>query len=349
MSGGLDSSVAALLLQRHGWSVTGFSMRLWRWEDSGGDNRTELLETARICELLGIEHRIVDLRNLFHRCIVQRFAGTYAEGRTPNPCPGCNRIIKFGALRDAAEALGHRWFATGHYARLIHRADGPHLLRARDLAKDQSYALYAVSRDALSHTVFPLGNLLKSEVRTIADDANLPCVERLESQDLCFVPEGDYAELVRRLAPEGAQPGPIRSVDGEMLGTHRGLGYYTIGQRRGLGISASEPYYVLRIDAATNALIVAHAEYLGRRELEAIAMRYHAPSRPPTGSWLRAKVRYGASAVGATIWPLPHRSARITLAHALRDITPGQHIVLYRGERVMGGGIIQRVLPPRET
>ncbi|MGC9358896.1 MAG: tRNA 2-thiouridine(34) synthase MnmA [Anaerolineae bacterium] len=349
MSGGVDSSVAALLLQKQGWSVAGFSMRLWHWKSPGDDNRSELLETARICELLGIEHRIVDLHDQFHRVVVKGFAATYAQGRTPNPCPGCNRTIKFGALRKAARELGYRWFATGHYARVIQHADGPQLLRARDLSKDQSYVLYAIPRDALSHTIFPLGNLLKSEVRDIADNAGLPSVKRAESQDLCFVPKGDYAELVRRLAPRAAQPGSIRSVDGELLGTHGGLAYYTVGQRRGLGLSASRPYYVLRLDAATNTVIVAHADQLGCQELDAVEMRYQVSDRPPAGSWFRAKVRYRASAVGATIWPLSDGRVRLALARPLRDITPGQHVVLYRGECVIGGGIIQRTLPPGET
>jgi len=349
MSGGLDSSVAALLLQREGWQVAGFSMQLWRWENLGGDNRSELLETERICDLLGIEHRIVDLRDRFRHIIVEGFAETYAQGHTPNPCPGCNRAIKFGALRQAAWELGYGWFATGHYARIVHDGNGPQLFRARDLSKDQSYVLYAVTRDALSHTVLPLGNLLKSEVRAIAGNAGLPCMERKESQDLCFVPEGDYAELVRRLAPEAAQPGPIRSVEGERLGTHRGLAYYTIGQRRGLGISASRPYYVLWLNTATNTVVVAHEEWLAQRELEAAEMRYHLSGELQAGIWLRAKVRYRASPVGATVWPLPDGRARLVLARPLRDITPGQHVVLYRGERVMGGGIIQRVLAPWEA
>jgi len=349
MSGGLDSSVTALLLLRQGWKVIGVSMRLWRWGAPGGDNQAELIETARICKHLGIAHHIVDLRSRFHRTVVKAFAITYAAGHTPNPCPGCNRTIKFGALRSAAQELGCRWFATGHYARIIHCPDGPHLLRARDLTKDQSYVLYAVSRDALTHTILPLGNLLKAQVRAIADDAGLPSVEQSESQDLCFAPKGDYADLVRRLAPAAVRPGPIRDLGGELLGTHRGLAYYTVGQRRGLGISAQWPYYVLRLDAATNTVVVAHANELGRRRLDAAAMCYQMKRPPPAGSWLRVQIRYRASAIGATIWPLRSGRARLVLARPLRDITPGQHVVLYRGERVVGGGIIQRALALKET
>lgn len=343
MSGGLDSSVAAYLLLHQGWRVLGVSMRLWR-HGFCDDNESDLRQAARVCAHLGIAHRVIDLRDEFRQTVIEPLAATYAAGRTPNPCPRCNRAIKFGALRRAAQSLGCAWFATGHYARIVHGPAGPRLLRGRDLSKDQSYVLYAISRDALAHTMLPLGDLLKDDVRSIAAKANLPVLGRSESQDLCFVPDGDHGDLVRRMAPQGTQPGPIRGINGELLGTHRGLAYYTVGQRRGLGIAAPRPYYVLRLDAASNTVVVGHAEDLGRQQLEAVAMCYHTHKPPAPGSWARVKVRYRAAAMGATIWPYPGRRARVVFTGPLRDITPGQAVVLYRGECVLGGGIIERAL-----
>ena len=350
MSGGVDSSVAAYLLMQSGYRVLGVTMRLWRSaHPPHDDNASDLADAEELCAHLGIGHHVVDLREPFRKLVVAPFVAAYAAGRTPNPCPGCNAAIKFGLLRQAAREIGYPWFATGHYVRISCGPSGTQLWRGRDLSKDQSYVLYALPPSILESTLFPLGGLLKREVEAIAAAIGLPARHRAESQDLCFLSGGEYGDLVRRWAPEGARPGPIRGIDGETLGTHRGLAYYTVGQRKGLGIAAPEPYYVARLDAATNTLIVAQAAALGKRALEASAMRY-AEGRPlPAGSWVRAKVRYRSAAVGATVWPLGRERARLVFERSLRDITPGQAVVLYRGERLMGGGTIERALANEEA
>ena len=349
MSGGVDSAVAAQCLMQAGCHPMGVTMRLWRQGQACNDNSADLADAEAVCRHLGIPHRVVDLREPFRRLVVAPFVAAYAAGRTPNPCPGCNARVKFGLLRQAAHGMGCAWFATGHYARIFRSAMGPELFRGRDLAKDQSYVLYQLLGGGLQRAVFPLGNLLKSQVEAIAATLGLPTHHRAESQDLCFLPDGSYGDFVQRWAPEAVRPGPIRGIGGETLGTHRGLAYYTVGQRRGLGIAAPEPYYVDRLDAASNTIYVAHAARLGSRTLEASALCY-AHGRPPAaGSWVRAKIRYRSAAVAATVWPLRRARARIVFAHPLRDITPGQAVVLYQGERVVGGGTIQRALTDEEA
>ncbi len=349
MSGGVDSAVAAHRLMQAGCHVLGVTTRLWRQGQACDDNGADLADAEAICRHLGIPHRVVDLREPFRRLVVAPFVAAYAAGRTPNPCPGCNARIKFGLLRQATREMGYPWFATGHYARIVRSPLGPELFRGRDLTKDQSYVLYQLLGGGLRETVFPLGNLLKSQVEKIAATLGLPTRHRAESQDLCFLPAGSYGDFVQRWAPEAVRPGPIRGIGGETLGTHRGLAYYTVGQRRGLGIAAPEPYYVAQLDAASNTIYVAHAARLGSHTLEASALCY-AHGRPPAaGSWARAKIRYRSAAVAATVWPLRHARARIVFARPLRDITPGQAVVLYQGERVVGGGTIERALTEEEA
>ena len=351
MSGGVDSAVTAALLQERGHSIVGLTMRLWREARSGSVPPEDCVAEARaVCARLGIPHHAVDLRDAFERDVVDYFVREYARGRTPNPCLQCNRVFKFGALRAAAASLRCTHLATGHYARNVRRPDGWRLLKARDLSKDQSYVLYALGQEQLATLLFPLGELTKAEVRARARALALPAAERPESQDICFLSDGNYRRFIAERAPHAVRPGPIVDRDGRVLGQHRGLPYYTVGQREGLGIAAPRPLYVIRLDVAGNALVVGPAESLGRRALLAEEVSYVSGQPLPAGTAVEAKIRYRARPVSARVWPRTGDRALVALDTPLRDITPGQAVVLYDGQEVLGGGIIvEAVQQPSDT
>ena len=337
MSGGVDSSVAAALLLERGNHVTGITMRLW--QESRSATIKSISSAAQVCQQLGIRHQTVDLSACFRQQVVDYFIDEYARGRTPNPCVRCNRHLKFGALLENARQQG-AMLATGHYARIIQRGGFFHLLSGLDERKDQSYFLYTLGQQELAHTLFPLGIYSKTQVREMARRRGLIVAQRDESQDVCFISDGDYRRFLREHAPQAVRPGPIL-LDGRALGQHKGLPFYTIGQREGLGISAPKPLYVIALDVMRNALIVGYAEDLGRNALLASDMHYVAD--PPTsGGAVEAKIRYRARRATARIWPLSGQQARIVFEQPLRDITPGQSVVVYRGDRVLGGGTIER-------
>ncbi len=349
MSGGVDSSVAAALLVKQGYQVTGMMLRLWS-EDcgDGGSNRCctpgQMADARRIANQLDIPFYVIDTQEVFRRTIVQFFIDRYAAGDTPNPCLECNRSIRFEWLLNHALALGADYLATGHYARVEHGADGvSRLLRARDAHKDQSYVLSVLTQEKLQHALFPIGDYTKAEVRALAATFGLPVASKHDSQDLCFLADGDYRRFLREHAPQAIRPGPILTRNGEQLGEHTGLPHYTIGQRKGLGISHPEPLYVLATDPARNALIVGTAEELGVSALEAGRVNWIA-GEPPAREPFRAevKIRYSARPAPATVTPLPDDRLRAVFDAPLRDITPGQGAVVYEGDVVLGGGIITR-------
>ena len=340
LSGGVDSAVSAALLVERGYHVEGVTMRLWKEAPLAHKMSDDIDSARRICEHLGIPHHTLDLREAFVRQIVEAFVQEYAEGRTPNPCIRCNRLLKFGSLLAYARRQGFTFLATGHYARIV-RIDGVYrLLCGVDIRKDQSYFLYTLQQEQLRSLLLPLGDLTKVRVRALAQEKGLPVVDRPESQDICFLGGGDYRHFIRSRRPEAVRPGPIYDAQGQLLGEHKGLPFYTIGQREGLGISAPRALYVVRLDIARNALIVGYAEALSRNALFAKGMFYVSGVLPPAGSLVEAKIRYRARRVSAHIWPLPERQARIAFEKPLRDITPGQSVVLYQGEQVLGGGVI---------
>ena len=349
MSGGVDSSVAAALLVRQGYDVIGMMMRLWS-EDcgEGGANRcctpAQMADARRIADQLGIPFYVIDTQDVFHRTIVQFFVDRYAAGDTPNPCLECNRHIRFEWLLNHALALGAEYLATGHYARTDRPPDGRvRLLMGRDPAKDQSYVLSVLTQEKLRHAMFPVGDYAKPDVRRIADEIGLPVAQKHDSQDLCFLADGDYRRFLRERVPEAVQPGPIRLRDGRVLGEHTGLPNYTIGQRKGLGISYPEPLYVLETDAAHNALIVGPREELGRRGLVAGRVNWIAGTVPDGQFQAEVKIRYKAQLAPATVTPLPDDRVAITFDEPLLGISPGQGAVIYDGEECLGGGIIARV------
>ncbi len=348
LSGGVDSAVAASLLVEKGYEVIGLMMRLWA--ESGTDrsplNRCcslEAIEDARaVCRHLGIPFYPVNYELPFVDRVVGPFVVDYARGRTPNPCLACNRYLKFGALLERALALDARFLATGHYAR-IRESDGAfQLRRGRDRDKDQSYALYMLGQYELRHTLLPVGDLLKEEVRAVAKETGLPVAEKPESQEICFIPDDDYRRFLMARIPEAFRPGPIVDRAGHVLGQHQGLPCYTIGQRKGLGIAAPEPLYVLAIDRARNALIVGPARELGHSALLAEDVNWVAGVAPAGPVPATVVIRLHGREAPATVEPLPGQRARVAFARPQRDITPGQAAVFYDGEVVLGGGVIVR-------
>ncbi len=339
MSGGVDSSVAAAILLQQGYEVEGMTMRLWR--EAPLAEREEPGERARlVCRSLGIVHHELDLRAEFHDQVVSHLMQEYARGRTPNPCLRCNKLLKFGALLRAAREMGCHGLATGHYARISHDESGWHLLCATDLSKDQSYFLYSLGQEELSHALFPLGTLTKVQVRDRARAWGLAAAEQAESQDICFLKDGDYRRFLAEQMGGSIQAGPIYDRRNRLLGQHRGLAFYTVGQREGLGIAASKPYYVLSLDSRRNAIIVGQVEELGCTALLAEGMHYVSGRALAEGYPVEAKIRYRAHRAPALVWPASGGRARIIFERPLRDIAPGQAVVMYEGLQVLGGGII---------
>lgn len=319
-------------------------MRLWR-EEAGDQGMCGAVTSARaVCKQLGIEHRVVDLREPFYHRVVEYFVRAYAGGRTPNPCVQCNRFIKFGKLLDLVREWGADLLATGHYARRYREGGYYQLLRGVDEEKDQSYFLYMLGQEELDRVLFPLGTWTKEGVYALARERHLPVAKRPESQDVCFICDGDYRRFLAGRAPEAIEPGPIYDREDNRLGQHKGLPFYTVGQREGLGISAPRPLYVLEWDLERNALIVGFAEELGQRACLVEEMSYVSGMPLAPGRRVQAQIRYRARPVLARIWDGSEGDARIVFCDSLRDITPGQAAVLYDGDRVLGGGIVARVL-----
>ena len=345
MSGGVDSSVAAALLQQQGYEVIGMMLRLWSEPGREASNRcctpAAMSIARRVAGQLGIPFYAVDAQESFRNIVVQYFLDGYAAGGTPNPCLACNRQIRWEFLLERALALGADYMATGHYVRLV-REDSQlvRLFEAVDKHKDQSYVLHVLNQDKLNHALFPLGELTKPEVRQIAADLKQPAATSKESQDLCFLAGQDYREFLQRYQPQLANSGPILDRAGNQLGEHDGLVNYTIGQRKGLGIAAAEPMYVLSKDQANNALIVGFANELGSRELLTETVNWLSGDPPKQTFNANVKIRYSASKASARVTPLPDGRAQVEFVDPVRDITPGQAAVFYVNGEVLGGGLI---------
>jgi tRNA-specific 2-thiouridylase len=345
MSGGVDSSVAAALLQEQGYQVIGMMMRLWSESGRLDDNRCctpdAMAQARRVAALLDIPFYAVDAQQPFYNTVVHTFMEGYAQGITPNPCLACNRSIRWDFLLRRALALGASFLATGHYVRMRGDPGSRQILRAVDAEKDQSYVLHVLGQEQLAHALFPLGEYTKGQVRQLARDRRLPVADRPDSQDLCFLGKDDYRDFLRRNMPGVTNPGPILSPQGEQIGEHRGLAFYTIGQRKGLGLSSSRPLYVVAKDHQRNALIVGGEEDLGRDELVAGPVHWVAGAAPAAQILhLQVKIRYKAPLVGGTGTLLPNQCVHVRFEHPLRDITPGQAAVFYDGEVCLGGGTI---------
>jgi tRNA-specific 2-thiouridylase len=348
MSGGVDSSVAAALLVEAGHDVTGVMVHLWAEEENRCCSSEAVEDARRVANRLGIAFHVVDYEHEFHECVVRYFVAEYARGRTPNPCLACNQTIRFQRLLRHARDLGAGAMATGHYARIDEQGGRYRLRMGVDRRKDQSYVLYMLGQDHLRHLRFPLGEHTKGQVREMARERGLPVADKDESMEICFVTDNDYRRFLVEHAPETARPGPILDSAGQEIGRHRGLAFYTIGQRRGLGNLAArgvggegpEPYYVLRLDVDQNAVIAGPAAELGRQSLEAERVSYVSGEAPPAPVQVQAKIRYRAALAEATWMPIGQARAWVAFRRPLRDITPGQAVVAYQGDVVLGGGII---------
>jgi len=348
MSGGVDSSVAAAILSRQGFEVVGITMKVW--EDAGVTDEltprccsaADVEDARRVCSRLKIPHYVSNTKAAFRKHVVESFCEEYLSGRTPNPCIVCNTEIKFRLMLRRARALGAGHVATGHYARIERdEATGRYLLlKGCDGSKDQSYFLYNLTQRQLSQIMFPLGKLTKAEVRHKAGELGLSVAKKAESQEICFVPQGDYRTILQQMAPDRLNPGPIVDVQGKKLGTHKGIAYYTIGQRRGLGIAHPKPLYVVRFDIEKNTVVVGTSEHLLADELVAEDMNWISVKGISEQIRVRARIRYKHRESSATISPLERRSVLVQFERPQRAITPGQAVVFYDGDVVVGGGVI---------
>lgn len=350
MSGGVDSSVAAALLVEQGYNCIGVMMRLWAemGEGEGSTNKCCSLESVhdarRVADQLGMPFYLINVEQPFKQHVVDFFIESHRAGVTPNPCLECNRHIRFDYLLNYARRLGADYLATGHYARLQHLPDGTvHLLKAVDELKDQSYVLSVMGQAELRDVLFPVGDYPKPEIRRIAAAHGLPIASKHDSMDLCFIFDDDYRRFLRDWATTAMRPGLIVDRTGKVHGEHQGLPGYTIGQRKGLGLSgASEPLYVLQLDHANNTLIVGTLAELGRDHLVATQVNWTLDMPPAAGVRAQCKIRYRAQALPCTLQPQPNGDVMVHFDEPLRDITPGQGAVFYVDDLCLGGGVIAR-------
>lgn len=365
MSGGVDSSLTAALLHEAGHEVTGVTMHLWEGE---GDRlmesqccSLEMTEGARrVCSQLGIPYYVWNYQREFRRHVIDYFVNEYAHGATPNPCLACNRDLKFRYLLERAQLLGFDYLATGHYVQVDWRSDplswqavSPmtldeqlreacrfRLRRSVELAKDQSYVLYMLQQDELARLIFPLGGFSKAQVRAMATERGLATAQKPESMDICFIPDNDYRRFLREEGPETLHPGPITDRHGNVLGQHNGLPLYTVGQRKGLGITGPAPLYVTELDVARNILIVGPLEELSRTELIARNVSF-VDGRWPARAWeCLAQIRAHGAPASVLATPVEEGELHLRFDEGQRAVSPGQAVVLYDGDVVLGGGTI---------
>lgn len=349
MSGGVDSSVVAGLLKREGYDVIGITLQLYDHgaaiAKKGACCAGQDIHDARmVAERLGIPHYVLDYESRFRQAVIDEFADSYVNGETPIPCIRCNQRVKFRDLLQTARDLDADCLATGHYVQRVVGADGrAQLLRGADPRRDQSYFLYTTTQEQLDYLRFPLGHLEKPEVRKLAEEFGLIVADKPDSQDICFVPNGDYASVVTKLRPEAAEPGEIVHVDGSVLGRHDGVIHFTVGQRKGLGIAASEPLYVVKLDAAARRVVVGPREALARKLVGLRELNWLAEAIPAEGLDVTVKLRSAQPAVAARLFAAGEEgTARLELYAAEYGVAPGQAGVVYDGERLLGGGWITR-------
>ncbi|MEY4385435.1 MAG: tRNA-specific 2-thiouridylase MnmA [Verrucomicrobiota bacterium] len=348
MSGGVDSSAAAALLIEQGWDVIGITLKLWpqdcvnRAEDKCCGPQA-VTDARSVSHKLNIPYYLVDESEEFQKVVINYFAEEYKAGRTPNPCVMCNERLKFGNLINRAKQLGADHIATGHYARIERRDDGRYLLRrGRDLRKDQSYFLFSLRQEQLSRTLFPLGELTKTDTRDTARHCGLKTADKEESMEICFVPDKDYGKFLQQANLVQKHRGEIVNLHGQVLGHHDGIEFYTIGQRKGLGLTSPKPLYVVELDPAKNLVVVGDDTALDRSELNVERCNWIPFEEPPPSLEVMAKIRYNHPGTAATVIPQANGRALVKLHIPQRAITPGQACVFYQDDLVVGGGWIGR-------
>jgi len=365
MSGGVDSSVAAALLKEQGHEVIGVTMNLAcssKASDKGCCSISAANDAKKVAEALNIPHYTLNFKDDFKRLVIDNFIEEYKNGRTPNPCIRCNQFIKFDLLLKKAKELGADYIATGHYARVqpsIPSSPSPsgrgggkaqelvggegcyRLFKGKDPKKDQAYVLYRMGQEVLSRTLFPLGEMTKGETRKLAKKYDLPVAEKPESQEICFVEDDDYGRFLREFVPEAVKPGPILDKQGNILGMHGGIAFYTVGQRKGIGHHRGNPKYVVEIDKQNNTIIIGDDEDTLKNELLAEEVSFVSGETPAEPLEVTAKIRYNSPEAKAVVRLLGGSVVRINFEQPQRAVTPGQSVVFYKGEEVIGGGIIR--------
>lgn len=353
MSGGVDSSLTAALLVREGYDVVGATMRLsddsrdFNPEDDRGCCTLSAVDDARrVAEILGIPHYVMNFRDMFQTTVIDYFLDEYANGRTPNPCIACNRYVKFEGLLQRCREIGAEYVATGHYAKIERdEENGRYVLKKGiDVLKDQSYALYHLNQKSLQHFMMPLGKYTKVETRRLAEEFNLPVAHKPDSQEICFVPNDDYKAYLEDKVPKALKPGDIVDVHGNRLGHHQGVPLYTIGQRRGLGIAAKTPLYVVDLDLKKSLVIVGENKDVFSAGLIAGDLNWITLDELSAPIEVTAKIRYGNKEGKAVVSPQEDGTVKVIFAEAQRAVTPGQSVVFYDGDKVVGGGIIIKPL-----
>jgi tRNA-specific 2-thiouridylase len=352
MSGGVDSSVAAALLKEQGYDLIGITMNLActsQASDRGCCSLSAAQDAKKVADKLGIPHYILNFKEEFQKWVIDNFIGEYKNGRTPNPCIRCNQFIKFDLLLRRAKELGAEYIATGHYAKIMtndkclmsNESIKYILLKGKDPKKDQSYVLYRMTQEQLAQTLFPLGDLTKEKVRKIAKELNLPVADKAESQEICFVEDDDYSRFLKERIPECVRPGPILNSSGKNIGTHEGIIFYTIGQRKGIGAHGRKKY-VIGLNVRKNAVIIGDNSDLLELELTASRVNYISGRTPAKKLEISAKIRYNSPAAAAKLSFLKGGKVKVLFKEPQRAITPGQSVVFYQGDEVLGGGIIEK-------
>lgn len=350
MSGGVDSSVAAALLVRQGYDVHGVTLQVWEHEDEtiAASKKWQERGCCKIgiakfvAQKLKIPYDVIDRREHFRQGVIDDFLQGYTGGTTPNPCVRCNERVKLRGLLDVAQARGIRYVATGHYVQILHRPDGLEVCRSVDIRKDQSYFLYRLNPDWLPQLLFPVGGMQKTDVWREADELGLPADELKESQEICFVSHGDYRTFIETEMPSAKRPGSFVNEEGRLLGEHDGVAFYTPGQRRGLGVAAGQRLYVQEVRPATNTVVLGPENALLRNSCDVCDLNLFDPALLRGKQEVDVKVRYATPATAATIEPVDNKVLRVHFHAPQRALSPGQSAVFYRGDRVLGGGIIQQ-------
>lgn len=340
MSGGVDSSVSALLMQQQGYECLGATMSLFKKSTCGGED--DVRDAAKVCADLGMEHHVINFADSFQDKVIKRFIEAYTHGRTPNPCVDCNRYLKFGRLFAKAQKLGCQYVVTGHYVRVRYdEAKGRYLLlKGADPKKDQSYVLYSLTQEQLAHAQFPLGEYCKTEIRDIAEEHGFANARKHDSQDICFVENGKYAEFIEKKTGRKFKSGDFVDVDGNVLGRHKGIIYYTVGQRKGLGLALPQPMYVKEIDVVNNKVILATNDQLFSSHVVAKDINLIDCDRIAEPRRLKARIRYHHVEEWATVTQPDEDTLVVDFDEPQRAITKGQSLVLYEDDVVVGGGTI---------